>query len=160
MSTTPIQSSISVTPMIAHAMSDRNPLSSRPRMADRSSMHTHSTSLHSTTSSAFAPFVDLEASPYPSSQSSESAKFSTPNPVADLIPDDLYQVLRANDLINEKGVRDYIIRRAFKAMREQQELKSSEALERLQAIYPYLQIDTIRKIIYRIGPGANRKMML
>ena len=80
------------------------------------------------------------------------------NPVPDLIPDEVYQLLHSNDLINEKGVRDYIIRRAFKAMREQQELKSSEALERLQTVYPYLQLDTIRKIIYRIGPGGNRKM--
>jgi hypothetical protein len=81
------------------------------------------------------------------------------NPLPDLIPDEVYQLLHTNDLISEKGVRDYIIRRAFKEMRQEQELKSSEALERLQAVYPYLQIDTIRKIIYRIGPAANRKMM-
>ena len=81
------------------------------------------------------------------------------NPLPDLIPDEIYQLLHTHDLISEKGVRDYIIRQAFKKMRQEQELKSSEALERLQAVYPYLQIDTIRKIIYRIGPAANRKMM-
>ncbi len=81
------------------------------------------------------------------------------NPLPDLIPDEVYNLLRTNDLISEKGVRDYIIRKAFKVMRQEQDLKSHEALERLQAVYPYLQIDTIRKIIYRIGPAANRKIM-
>ncbi|SRR5579883_820136 len=105
-----------------------------------------------------APFVDLQQSPY-AHVPAAPANDEHGNPVADLIPDEVYQLLRSNDLISEKGVRDYMIRRTFKAMRENKAIKSSEALERLQAIYPYLQIDTIRKIIYRIGPGSNRKMM-
>ncbi len=132
-------------------------------MGDRSAIH-HSgiPSLHSPSARAtLAQYVDLDANPYQHSAAEHApSNPSDQNPVAELIPDELYQLLRANDLINEKGVRDYIIRRAFKAMREQQDLKSTEALERLQAIYPYLQVDTIRKIIYRIGPGASRKMML
>jgi hypothetical protein len=109
--------------------------------------------------SSLAPFVDLQFSPYsPQPEEQPERAIAAKNPVPDLIPDELYQLLHSNDLINEKGVRDYIIRRAFKAMREQHELKSSEALERLQAVYPYLQVDTIRKIIYRIGPGSNRKV--
>ena len=103
-----------------------------------------------------APFVDLEPSPYPHADSLDIAG----NPVADLIPDELYEMLLAHNLISEKGVRDYIIRKSFRAMKEREELKSCEALARLQAIYPYLQIDTIRKIIYRIGPASNRKMMM
>ena len=82
------------------------------------------------------------------------------NPVGDLIPDEVYEMLMTHNLINEKGVRDYIIRKAFRAMKEQEDLKSCEALARLQTIYPYLQVDTIRKIIYRIGPASNRKMMM
>jgi hypothetical protein len=82
------------------------------------------------------------------------------NPVPDLISDDLYRILRAHDLINEKGIRDYIIRRAFRQLREQSALKTTAALAKIQEIYPYLQIDTIRKIIYRIAPGSNRKMMI
>jgi hypothetical protein len=105
------------------------------------------------------PFVDLQYSPYPQADDSLGTMPGN-NPVPDLIPDEVYQVLLAHDLISEKGIRDHIIRKAFKAMREQQELKSCEALARLQAVYPYLQIDTIRKIIYRIGPGANRKAMM
>jgi hypothetical protein len=109
-----------------------------------------------------APFVDLQFSPYSNSSSAiapQETEMPDNNPLPDLIPDEVYNLLRTNDLISEKGVRDYIIRKAFKAMRQDQELKSHEALERLQAIYPYLQIDTIRKIIYRIGPAGNRKMM-
>ncbi|HZK76518.1 MAG TPA: hypothetical protein VFD13_06380 [Candidatus Kapabacteria bacterium] len=154
------QSSISVSRMSDHPMS--------------SSASFHSASLNSTpfrrlavsdhrSRAELATFVDLQCSPYaPQGGIPQAAELPeqamAQNPVPDLIPDEVYQLLHSNDLINEKGVRDYIIRRAFKAMREQQELKSSEALERLQTVYPYLQLDTIRKIIYRIGPGGNRKM--
>jgi len=109
-----------------------------------------------------AQFVDLQFSPYSHSSSAilpHEDSMADNNPLPDLIPDEIYNLLRTNDLISEKGVRDYIIRKAFKVMRQEQELKSHEALERLQAVYPYLQIDTIRKIIYRIGPATNRKMM-
>src|ERR1035438_2708102 len=105
------------------------------------------------------PFVDLQYSPYPQAEGSLGSMPAN-NPVPDLIPDEFYEILRAHDLISEKGIRDHIIRKAFKAMRDEQELKSCEALAKLQAVYPYLQIDTIRKIIYRIGPGANRKAMM
>jgi hypothetical protein len=105
------------------------------------------------------PFVDLQYSPYPQADDSQGSMPAN-NPVPDLIPDEFYEILRAHDLISEKGIRDHIIRKAFKAMRDEQELKSCEALAKLQAVYPYLQIDTIRKIIYRIGPGANRKAMM
>ena len=105
------------------------------------------------------PFVDLQFSPYPQSDGQLGTMLAN-NPVPDLIPDEFYEILRTHDLISEKGIRDHIIRKAFKAMREQQELKSCEALVRLQAVYPYLQIDTIRKIIYRIGPASTRKAMM
>lgn len=81
-----------------------------------------------------------------------------PNPVADLIPDEVYMLLRSNDMINEKAVRDYVIRRAFHQLREQQNIKTAEAIEKIKEVYPYLQLDTIRKIIYRISP-SGRKMM-
>jgi hypothetical protein len=106
-------------------------------------------------------FVDFQYGPF--SHPSDDGSLGTmpqQNPVPDLIPDEFYEILRAHDLISEKGIRDHIIRKAFKTMRDEQALKSSEALTRLQAVYPYLQIDTIRKIIYRIGPGANRKAMM
>ncbi len=123
---------------------------------------------HVTTSSLRSPqhgaslsaFVDFQDSPYRHSSAGSLGSAPSDNPVPDLIPDEVYRVLLAHDLISEKGIRDHIIRKAYKAMRDEQELKSCEALERLQAVYPYLQIDTIRKIIYRIGPAANRKAMM
>ena len=105
------------------------------------------------------PYVDLPNGIYHGQRADDAPAQHTANPVPDLIPDDLYQLLRSNDLINDKGIRDYIIRRAFKTMREEHQMKSSEALAKLQTVYPYLQPDTLRKIIYRIGPQQNRKMM-
>ncbi len=130
--------------------------------------HANSATLRSSESGApLAAFVDLQYSPY--NQASSDGCLSgngslgampTQNPVPDLIPDEVYYILCAHDLISEKGIRDHIIRKEFKTMREEQALKSSEALARLQAVYPYLQIDTIRKIIYRIGPAGGRKAMM
>ena len=120
-----------------------------------------STSSYTATLRSDDNFVDYQPSPFPSQDLSSHENLETDsNPVPDLISDDVFHVLRDNDLISEKGIRDHIIRRAFKSMREEQALKSSEALAKLQAIYPYLQIDTIRKIIYRIGPGCHRKALI
>jgi hypothetical protein len=82
------------------------------------------------------------------------------NPLSDLIPDELYYLLRTNDLINEKGLRDFIIRRVYQQLREVRQLNRGDAIEELQAIYPYLQVDTIRKIIYRVYPSGPRKSMI
>lgn len=69
------------------------------------------------------------------------------NPVADIISDDLYLKLNDLGLIDEKGIRDYLIRIKFKEMR--QLMAASEAIETLRGDYPYLQYDTIRKIVYQ-----------
>jgi len=151
MSATTIHTSTSVSPIPPTNGGANRSFGGRHLSSLASTRSSHS----ETTASDFSTFIDLRVSPYPASDA-----VSDQNPVPELIPDELYFVLRSNDLINEKGIRDYIIRKAFKAMREQHELKSSEALERLQEVYPYLQIDTIRKIIYRIGPTANRKGMI
>ncbi len=82
------------------------------------------------------------------------------NPLRGFVSDELYTVLRSNDLINEKGLRDFIIRSVFKQMKDEQRMKTVDAIGRLQEIYPYLQIDTIRKIVYRISPGNQRKGMI
>ena len=82
------------------------------------------------------------------------------NPVGELISDELYALLRSNDIINEKGLRDYIIRRLFKQLRSEQDLKSTDAIDRIKELYPYIQADTIRKIVYRVYPTHQRKMMV
>jgi len=73
----------------------------------------------------------------------------TRNPIADLISDDIFELLNSKGLINEKSVRDYQIRMKFKAMRSRK-VAASAAIDNLREEYPYLQFDTIRKIVYQI----------
>lgn len=76
------------------------------------------------------------------------------NPLEGLISEDLYQTLEDHNLLSEKGVRDYQIRKAFKMMRSQ-DVPAYDAIEMLREEYPYLQFDTIRKIVYRLN--GNRR---
>ncbi len=71
------------------------------------------------------------------------------NPLSDLINDDIYDLLNSRGLINEKSVRDYQIRKKFKQLRSNR-VSASEAIDALREEYPYLQFDTIRKIVYQI----------
>lgn len=70
------------------------------------------------------------------------------NPIPELINDEVYGLLNSRGLINEKSVRDYLIKRRFKDMRESK-VRASEAIDVLREEYPYLQFDTIRKIVYQ-----------
>ena len=72
------------------------------------------------------------------------------NPLAGLIGDEVYEVLETHNLLNEKGVRDYQIRRRFREMRNQN-VPAYDAIENLREEYPYLQFDTIRKIVYKLN---------
>jgi hypothetical protein len=69
------------------------------------------------------------------------------NPIADLISDEIYDLLLSRGLINDRAVRDYIIRKKFKALRAQK-LRTGDAIDSLREEYPYLQFDTIRKIVH------------
>lgn len=69
------------------------------------------------------------------------------NPLAELISDDIYNLLNQHGLIDERSVRDYHIRKKFKRLREQK-IRTGDAIESLQSEYPYLQFDTIRKIVH------------
>lgn len=71
------------------------------------------------------------------------------NPLADLISDEIYELLDSRGLIDEKSVRDYQIRKKFKTLRESK-ISASEAIDSLREDYPYLQFDTIRKIVYQL----------
>jgi hypothetical protein len=73
---------------------------------------------------------------------------SANNPLAELISDDIYNLLISRGLIDEKSVRDYIIRKKFKNLRASK-ISASDAIEALREEYPYLQFDTIRKIVYQ-----------
>ena len=70
-----------------------------------------------------------------------------PNPLGGLVSPEVYQALTAHNLLNEKGVRDYQIRQQFQALRRDN-VPAYEAIEELREQHPYLQFDTIRKIVY------------
>ena len=79
---------------------------------------------------------------------------SADNPLEGLISEDVYNRLLEHDLLNEKGVRDFQIRKAFHAMRRG-DTPAYEAIEALREEYPYLQFDTIRKIVYGLRKKRN-----
>jgi hypothetical protein len=72
------------------------------------------------------------------------------NPLNDLISDDIYELLSAHGLIDEKSVRDYQIRKKFKQLRATK-VSAGDAIDVIREEYPYLQFDTIRKIVYQIN---------
>ncbi len=74
---------------------------------------------------------------------------STANPLSDLINDNIYDLLNSKGLINEKSVRDYLIKLNFREMR-QKKISATNAIDLIRDEYPYLQFDTIRKIVYQI----------
>jgi len=71
------------------------------------------------------------------------------NPLSDLINDTTYSILYNKGLINEKSVRDYQIKRKFREMRNEK-VSATNAIDQLRELHPYLQFDTIRKIVYQI----------
>lgn len=76
------------------------------------------------------------------------------NPLADLISDEVYSLLSSHYLIDEVSVRDYLIRKKFRQMKERN-IRTNDAVETLMDEFPNLQFDTIKKIIYH--PQRNRK---
>ncbi len=70
------------------------------------------------------------------------------NPLSDLINDQLFNELIKRGVVNEKYVRDYYLRSKFRQMRELR-VAANDAIEKLKEEYPYLQFDTIRKIVYQ-----------
>ena len=69
------------------------------------------------------------------------------NPLSDLISNEVYELLKSKGLINETSVRDREIRKKFKMLRAEK-MSAGDAIDILRDEYPYLQFDTIRKIVY------------
>jgi hypothetical protein len=78
---------------------------------------------------------------------SSQIKKKLENPVSDIISDEIYELLQNRGLINERAVRDYQIRKKFKSLRAQK-YRTGDAIDALREEYPYLQFDTIRKIVH------------
>ena len=72
------------------------------------------------------------------------------NPLSDLISNEIYDLLDSQGLIDEKAVRDYQIRKRFKLLRATK-VSAGDAIDTIREDYPYLQFDTIRKIVYQIS---------
>jgi len=71
------------------------------------------------------------------------------NPLRDIIDDETYLELNKHNLFSEKAIRDYMIRRMFRNMR--QDMSAGDAIDKIREMYPYLQFDTVRKIVYQIS---------
>jgi hypothetical protein len=71
------------------------------------------------------------------------------NPLSELISDEIFNLLSSKGLFNEKSLRDYQIRKRFKNLRNDN-INASDAIDLLRKDYPYLQFDTLRKIVYHI----------
>ncbi|MGE5440392.1 MAG: hypothetical protein ACM3UR_11090 [Bacteroidota bacterium] len=84
----------------------------------------------------------------------DAANQKLTNPLADLISDEVYSLLSSHYLIDEVSVRDYLIRKKFRLMKENN-IRTNDAVESLMDEFPHLQFDTIKKIIYH--PQRNRK---
>ena len=72
------------------------------------------------------------------------------NPLSELISDEIFELLEAHGLIDEKAVRDYQIRKKFKSLRAGK-VSACDAIDAIREEYPYLQFYTIRKIVYQIS---------
>jgi len=71
------------------------------------------------------------------------------NPIQQIVSDETYTALVQLNLINHKVVRDFQIKRHYQSLRENG-FRSAEAIEAVLEEYPYLQFDTVRKIIYSV----------
>jgi hypothetical protein len=68
----------------------------------------------------------------------------------ELKSDDIYGLLSPNGLIDDKSVRDFQIRKKLKQSRASK-VSAGDAIDAIRKHYPYLQFDTIRKIVYQIN---------
>ena len=67
------------------------------------------------------------------------------NPIPELIPDSVFDELHAKRFLQETALRDFCMRRDYKAMRKTN--RKPVVMDLLQLQYPYLSIDSIRKIV-------------
>lgn len=72
------------------------------------------------------------------------------NPINDLISDEVYSLLMSLKLLDEKAIRNYHIRKAYYEYRSC-DMSTPDAIEKIQDLYPYLEYETLRKIIYQFN---------
>ena len=79
----------------------------------------------------------------------QNEQYLLDNPLKELLDDKTFAELERLKLFSDKAIRDYKIRRIFKNMRES--MSAGDAIDRIREMYPYLQFDTVRKIVYQIS---------
>jgi hypothetical protein len=79
------------------------------------------------------------------------------NPLSELISDEIYELLSSHRLIDEKAVRDFHIRKEFRQLRASK-ISAGNAIDTILKNYPYLQFDTIRKIVYQPCNSSAKNM--
>jgi|GEM_PF-1066833 len=75
------------------------------------------------------------------------------NPLSEILDDATYTLLAQNRLLDERSVRNYSIRKAYRELRKR--MSSTDAFEQLHELHPYLEFDTIRKIVYQDHPKLS-----
>ncbi|MGE5499735.1 MAG: hypothetical protein ACM3Q2_16815 [Syntrophothermus sp.] len=78
-----------------------------------------------------------------------AVKSNLSNPLSELITNDTYELLLGQGLIGDRIIRNFQIRKKYKELRASK-VSSGDAIEKIREDFPYLQFDTIRKIIYNI----------
>ena len=68
------------------------------------------------------------------------------NPLKDILDDQLFNHLWEKGFLNERAIRDFYIRDKFVTLKSFQ--KPKEIIVNLQEEFPYLSVETIRKIVY------------
>jgi hypothetical protein len=69
------------------------------------------------------------------------------NPLSDLISNEIFALLKSKGFLNETSLRDRLIRKRFKSLR-MKKYRVSDAIDIIREDYPYLQFETIRKIVH------------
>ncbi len=75
------------------------------------------------------------------------------NPLKGILEDRLFTELLEKGFLNERAVRDHYIKQRFAQLKNQ--YKPKDAFRIIQKEFPYLSVDTVRKIVYSRGPSAN-----
>ncbi len=75
------------------------------------------------------------------------------NPLREYLDDDLFYRLWEMGFLNERAVRDHYIRQRFNQLKASQ--KPKEIITDLQAEFPYLSVETVRKIVYSKDNGIS-----
>ncbi|MGH1363788.1 MAG: hypothetical protein ACRBF0_09540 [Calditrichia bacterium] len=68
------------------------------------------------------------------------------NPLRDYLDDAMFAQLWEKGFLNERAIRDFYIRATFSERKDRQ--KPKDIIAQLQEEFPYLSVETVRKIVY------------